>query len=140
MNWRIATTVSIFLALMLALPARAEFVAKADRHSTGNGAIVETATRPRAYIITKTLRTGQSYKWGGLSIAVRRVGKGRDAIDNYVSLIARTAGYSQNFTLRQYESEYIGDYEIVVQKIVLSGRPGYGRATLQLRYIPPPRY
>lgn len=92
------------------------------------------------YIVTKNLRRDQDYKFRDLTLRVRRVNENdlADDRDDSVEVLARTGTYSETLTLQEYDSQFIGDYEVVAEEITPSGTPGEGRATIQIRYIPPP--
>jgi hypothetical protein len=57
-----------------------------------------------------------------------------DQRDDSVRLIVRTPIRSRDFHIVEYHSEFLEDYEIAVVEVEPSGRPGYGKARIQVRY------
>ncbi|MBN1868200.1 hypothetical protein JW916_13020 [Candidatus Sumerlaeota bacterium] len=97
------------------------------------------AEQEQGQTVTKSLRTGQETTVGDLSIRLIRV-NGNDAADDRdddCELIVRTATQSQTATITEFNSQFIEDYEILVDDVRPSGTAGEGRVTLKIRYIPP---
>ncbi len=92
--------------------------------------------------VTKTLRTGSSsgneFTWRDLTLRVTRVNDNdvNDDTDNDVEIIARTPGNSQTLTIKIWETDFVGDYEITAQDVKPSSTSGEGRAKLKIRYYP----
>lgn len=88
--------------------------------------------------VTKSLRVNQEIVFRELSLRLTKVNENDIANENDDSaeFVARTPTTSQDVTIEEFRSEFIDEYEIVVEDIKPSGTPGQGRARVTLRYNP----
>ncbi len=88
--------------------------------------------------VTKSLRVNQEIVFRELSFRLTRVNENDIANENDDSaeFVARTPTTSQDITIEEFRSEFIDEYEIIVEDIKPSGTPGQGRARVTLRYNP----
>ena len=89
--------------------------------------------------ITKTLSTGNDFTFRDITVRLMRVNE-NDANNRYdqsVELKVRTPGESRDVTLDLYDSETVGDYEIIIDDATASSTPGEGSARIKLNYIQP---
>ncbi len=86
--------------------------------------------------ITRWLRVGDNLRFRDLQMRLARVYENNpnDKRDDSVRLIVRTPVSSRDFHIVEYHSEFLEDYEIGAVDIEPSGRPGYGKARIQVRY------
>lgn len=89
--------------------------------------------------ITRWLRVGDDLRFRDLVLRLARVYENNpnDKRDDSVRLIVRTPISSRDFSIREFHSEFIDDYEIAVVEVDPAGRPGYGKARIQIRYRKP---
>jgi len=94
----------------------------------------------RGISMTKTVRVEDTLEFRDLRLVVIRVNENNviDELDDSVEIVVNTPLTSQDMTIEEFRSEFIDDYEISVPDIEPSGRPGYGRAKITIRYLPPP--
>ncbi len=87
-------------------------------------------------LITRWMRVGNDLRFRDLALRLVRVYKNNpnDQRDDSVRLIVRTPIRSRDFHIMEYHSEFLEDYEIAVVEVEPSGRPGYGKARIQVRY------
>lgn len=86
--------------------------------------------------ITRWLRVGNDLRFRDLQMRLARVYENNpnNQRDDSVRLIVRTPIRSRDFHIVEYHSEFLEDYEIAVIEVEPSGRPGYGKARIQVRY------
>ena len=94
----------------------------------------------RGISMTKTVRVEDTLEFRDLRLVVIRVNENNviDELDDSVELVVNTPLTSQDMTIEEFRSEFIDDYEVSVPDIKPSGRPGYVRAKITIRYLPPP--
>jgi len=90
----------------------------------------------KALSITRWLRVGNDLRFRDLVLRLVRVYENNpnDQRDDSVRLIVRTPIRSRDFHIVEYHSQFLEDYEITVVEVEPSGRPGYGKARIQVRY------
>jgi len=95
----------------------------------------EPAVR-KAVSITRWMRVGNDLRFRDLVLRLVRVYENNpnDKREDSVRLIVRTPVSSRDFHIVEYHSEFLEDYEIAVIDVEPSGRPGYGKARIQVRY------
>ncbi len=95
----------------------------------------EPAVR-KALSITRWMRIGNDLRFRDLVLRLVRVYENNpnDQRDDSVRLIVRTPIRSRDFYIVEYHSKFLEDYEIAVIEVEPSGRPGYGKARIQVRY------
>lgn len=95
----------------------------------------EPAAR-KALSITRWMRRGDDLRFSDLVLRLVRVNRNNpnDKRDDSVQLIVRTSVRSRDFHIVEYHSVFLEDYEIAVVEVEPSGRPGYGKARIQVRY------
>ena len=108
--------------------------------SNGGG---ETGTGKNANETKVTLRTttsgsGGEKSWKDMRVRVRRVNENdvNDKTDDSCELMVRTNTNSTQLTLTLYDSQFVDDYEVTVDRIEPSGTVGQGRVYLSIRYVP----
>jgi hypothetical protein len=99
------------------------------------------AVRPgqAALSVTKTMRVEGELTFRDLRIRITRVNENNaaDKNDDSVEMVVRTPTTSEDRTIQEFRSEFIGDYEINVIEVRPSGTPGEGSARIEVRYAPP---
>ena len=89
--------------------------------------------------VTRSLSVGQDFTFRDITVRLMRVNENdvNDKNDDSAELKIRTLGESRDTTLEEFDSEQVGDYEIIAEDITPSGTPGEGRAKLKVTFTPP---
>lgn len=85
------------------------------------------------------LRRGEERTFRDARIRLIRVEENdiQDRNDDSVELAINTGAQIQNVTVREFETQFIDDYEITADQVqASSGQPGDGSATITIRYSP----
>ena len=93
----------------------------------------------RGNSISKTMRREDELEFRDVRVRVRTVNDNEadDENDDDVEITVRTATQSREYTIEEFTSEFVDDYEINVNEVKPSGTPGEGRAEIEIVYNPP---
>jgi hypothetical protein len=92
-------------------------------------------TSHTALSVTKTLRPDSELTYRDLRLRVTRVNANNatDGNDDSVEMVVRTATTSEDRTIQEYRSEFLGDYEINVINVTPSANPNESTVKLEVR-------
>jgi len=89
--------------------------------------------------ITKTISTGNDFTFRDITIRLMKVNENdvNNRYDQSVELKVRIPGESRDVTLDEYDSETVGDYEVIIDDATASATPGEGSARIKVNYVSP---
>lgn len=96
-----------------------------------------TTGREGAWTMRRTLNSGAEISNPGMRLRLVRVdGSDVRTARRWATFIVNTSTTSQEVRLEEYRATFVEDYQIMVERIDVRNRPGQGRVTVTINYLP----